>query len=168
MDCVTGNGVVRNAMNFRRYKLTWLGFSIAVVILVYAHFVEVDPFDWLVAFFKTAEDYELDEIFIGAFIFLACLAADLLKQKRDRRVEREKVKVYQAMISSSHHILNNFLNQMQLFKITAENTPGFDKNVLGLYDRIMHEATEQIKALSNVSEVNEKHIKESVMPKSDN
>ena len=162
-----GNGVVGNAMNIRRYKLTWIGLGIAVVILVYAHFVEVDPFDWLVDFFKSVEDYEVDEIFIGAFIFIICLAIDLIRQQRDQKVEQEKLKVYRAMISSSHHILNNFLNQMQLFKITAENTPGFDRDVLGLYDRIMKEATEQIKALSNVSEVSEKHIQESVMPKSE-
>jgi len=151
----------------RRYRLTLIGLGIAIVILVYAHFVEVDPFDWLVDFFKSVEDYEVDEIFIGAFIFIVCLSVDLLRQKRDQKVEHEKLKVYRAMISSSHHILNNFLNQMQLFKITAENTPGFDQDVLSLYDTIMKEATDQIKALSSVNELSEKNIQESVMPKSD-
>jgi len=153
-------------MNIRRYKLTWIGLGIAVVILVYAHFVEVDPFDWLVSFFKSVEDYEVDEIFIGVFVLLVCLAVDLFRQKRDQKVEQEKLKVYQAMISSSHHILNNFLNQMQLFKITAERTPGFDEDILSMYDTIMKEASDQIEELSSISEISETTIKKAVMPES--
>jgi hypothetical protein len=151
----------------RRYKITLMGLTIAVFIVVYAHFVDLDPFDWLVTFFKSVEDYEVDEIFIGAFIFIICLAIDLLRLQREQKVEHEKNKVYKAMIASSHHILNNFLNQMQLFKITAESTPGFDQEILAMYDTIMKEASDQIKKLSDISEVSETSIKEAVMPKSE-
>jgi hypothetical protein len=69
------------------------------------------------------------------------------------------------MVSSTHHILNNFLNQMQLFKLTAQDTPGFDPQILSLYDRIIKDATNQIEALSNIEKVNETTIQESVIPK---
>ena len=150
----------------RRYKLTWIGFGIAVLVAVLSNVVELDPFDRLVRFFNSVEEYEIDEIFIGGIIFLVFLTIDLLKKQRNQKVEREKVKVYQAMIASAHHILNNFLNQMQLFKITAENTPGFDKDILAMYDMIMKEASDQIKELSSISEISETSIKEAVMPKS--
>ncbi len=34
------------------------------------------------------------------------------------------------MLSSSHHILNNFIYQMNIFKMTAEETLGFDSEIL--------------------------------------
>ncbi len=151
----------------RRYKLTWIGLAIAIGIGVVANIFDWDPFDYLIHFFDSVEHYEIDEIFIGGIIFLVFMSIDLVRLQRNQKVEHEKLKVYRAMISSSHHILNNFLNQMQLFKITAENTPGFDQDVLSLYDTIMKEATDQIKALSSVNELSEKNIQESVMPKSD-
>jgi hypothetical protein len=113
------------------------------------------------------EHYEIDELFVGALIFLVFFTVDLLRLQREQKVEHEKNKVYKAMIASSHHILNNFLNQMQLFKITAESTPGFDQEILAMYDTIMKEASDQIKKLSDISEVSETSIKEAVMPKSE-
>jgi signal transduction histidine kinase len=150
----------------RRYKLTWIGLAIAVAIAVTSNVIDFDPFAHLVRFFDKMEHYEIDELFVGALIFLVFFTVDLLRLQREQKVEHEKNKVYKAMIASSHHILNNFLNQMQLFKITAESTPGFDQEILAMYDTIMKEASDQIKELSNISEISETSIKEAVMPKS--
>ena len=148
----------------RRNWLTWTGVGIGLVILVLSKLYDLDPFDRLADFFETVEQYELDEFFIAGLIVLVFFAADLLLKERKRKIEHEKVKVYKAMVSSAHHVLNNFLNQMLLFKITAEDTPGFDKEVLDLYDVVMEDAKEQINALSSITEVNEDKIKEAVRP----
>ncbi len=150
---------------FKRYRLTWMGFVVAVLVGVLSNLFDLDPFDNLVHLFHSVEQYEIDEIFIAAVIFLIFLVTDLILRQRDQKVEMEKVKVYRAMLSSAHHILNNFLNQMQLFKMTADSTPGFDEDVLALYNSIIEEATQQIEALSNVSEISETAIQKSVMPK---
>ena len=148
----------------KRNWLTWTGIGIGLVILVLSKFYDLDLFDRLADFFETVEKYELDEFFIAGLIVLAFFTADLLLKERKRIIEHEKVKVYRAMLSSAHHVLNNFLNQMLLFKITAEETPGFDKEVLDLYDVIMEEANEQISALGSITEVSEDKIKEAVSP----
>jgi hypothetical protein len=70
------------------------------------------------------------------------------------------------MMSAIHHILNNFLNQMQLFKMTAEDTPGFDHEILSLYDQIIDETSTQIGALSSITRINEVSISTSVSPQS--
>ncbi len=150
----------------RRNWLTWTGVGIGLLVLVLSKLYDLDPFDRLADFFETVEQYELDEFFIAVLIVLVFFAADLLLKERKRKIEHEKVKVYKAMVSSAHHVLNNFLNQMLLFKITAEDTPGFDKEVLDLYDVVMEEAKEQISALSSITEVSEERIKEAVRPKS--
>ena len=69
------------------------------------------------------------------------------------------------MLASTHHVLNNFLNQMQIFKMTAERTPDFDPNVLTLYSRIMKDAKEQIDALGSITDIDEASIHNSVAPK---
>ncbi|MCH9735141.1 MAG: cell wall metabolism sensor histidine kinase WalK [Actinomycetia bacterium] len=86
-------------------------------------------------------------------------------RERDLRIELEKAKVYEAMLSAAHHVLNNFLNKMQLFKLTAENTADFDRDVLSLYDEVINTASEQIEALGSIATIDEKSIGESVAPK---
>ena len=69
------------------------------------------------------------------------------------------------MMSSTHHVLNNFLNQMQLFKLEAEDTPEFDPEILNLYGQIIEEASLQIDALGSITKVNDISIRSSVKPK---
>ena len=142
--------------------------AVALLIPAIADWCETEPFEVVVRFLKSAEQYELDEFFIGFFIFLCFLVVDLLRrqkqQKMEKKIEQEKVRIYTAMLSSAHHILNNFLNQMLLFKITAENTPGFDQHILSLFDTVMDEADQQIKKLGDIKEIDAETIKDSVKP----
>ncbi len=149
----------------RRYKLTIVGFFLSVSIAVLSNIFDLDPFDHLVTFFSSVEQYEIDEIFIGSLVFLFFFVADLILWHRDQKVEMEKVKIYRAMITSSHHILNNFLNQMLIFKMTAEATSGFDPEILRLYDDIISDARQQIEALSTIAEISQEAIEESIKPK---
>ena len=53
---------------------------------------------------------------------------------------------------------------MTIFKLTAEDTPGFDHKVLALYEQIIEDATRQIAALSNITDIDEKSIRASIAP----
>ncbi len=158
---VTIKGIVRFLL---QHKLTLLGFGLAILIVVLSNIFDLDPFDRLVVLFNSVEEYEIDEIFIGALVFLIFFVADVILWHRDQKVEMEKVKIYKAMIASSHHILNNFLNQMLIFKMTAEETPGFDQNILKLYDEIINDAKQQLEALSSIGEVSQEAIEKSIKP----
>jgi len=94
----------------------------------------------------------------GAFLFQIIAYRALI-------VEREKYKIYLAMVGASQHVLNNFINQMQLFRIGAERTEGFDRKLIKLYDDVIDEATDQVKELSNVKQLDDKSIAASVYPK---
>ncbi len=148
-----------------RYKLTLLGLNLAILIAVLSNIFDLDPFDRLVSLFSSVEKYEIDEIFIGALVFLVFFMAELILWHRNQKIEIEKVKIYRAMIASSHHILNNFLNQMLIFKMTAEETPGFDQDILKLYDEIIKDAKQQIEALSSIGKISQEAIEESIKPR---
>ncbi len=104
------------------------------------------------------------EILIPTTIFALFLLADLAKRLRQRRIEREKAKIFEAMITATNHILNNFLNQMKLFKLTAQDYPGFDAEILSMYDQVIDEASAQIAALSGITSIDDMSIRAAILP----
>ena len=70
----------------------------------------------------------------------------------------EVVYVYNAMIFASHHILNNLLNQMRLFKMEALRSKDFDRDVIALYDNTIKEASDLMDTLSKVKDASEESI----------
>lgn len=148
----------------RKYGLTLLGLLISIVVLLGAIIKDLDLFESVTSFLNSVERFEVDEFIIPIIIFLFFAGLDLLKRRKSRKVELEKLKIYKAMLGSTHHILNNFLNQMQLFKITADRTPGFAPEILDLYDQIMNDASMQIEALGSITNISESSIETSIDP----
>ena len=77
----------------------------------------------------------------------------MLKEK-----QLEVVHVYNAVIYASRGILNNLLNQMQLFKIEALKSNDFDRDVINLYDNAIKETSELIDTLTRVEALSEENI----------
>ena len=152
--------------HMKKYKFTLIGLLISVTILLYTLTNDVDLFEKTLNYLHKLEVFEVDEFIIPSFIFGLFVLFDMLKLRKEYKVEHEKIKIYKAMMSSTHHVLNNFLNQMQLFKITAESIPDFDPDILVLYDQIMKDANEQIDALGSITSIDEVSIRSSVTPKS--
>lgn len=149
----------------KEYKLTLIGLFVALLMSVAAIVFELELFEKLVALMHEIEHFEIDELILPVMVALIFAVIDLFRRHNRHKVEVEKVKIYQAMIFSTQHILNNFLNQMQLFKMRAETTPDFDQTVLKLYDRVIEDAQMQIQGLSSLTQVTEKEIKDAVTPK---
>ena len=156
---------MQNNLFIRKYGLTIVGFVISVSILLHSIINETDFFEKFVAYLSLVEQYEVDEFILPILIFCLFAFFDYRKRQKKHKIEHEKLLIYQAMLSSSHHVLNNFLNQMQIFKMTAENTPDFDPDVLKLYDDIIGSASKQIDDLGSISNIDEESIFNSVAPK---
>ena len=80
-------------------------------------------------------------------------------------MEREKMlraEIYGSTLSASHHILNNLLNQMQLFRMEAESSKDFDREILREFDQASTDAGQLLAQLSDVSEVCPQRIRSSV------
>lgn len=149
----------------KHYKLTLIGALCAALIYLFSVIFQLEMFEALIALLDELEHMEIDEIIIPALIFAGFCIADILRRNKVNRVSKEKLKIYRAMVQSTHHVLNNFLNQMLLVKMKAEATPGFDPNVLTIYDQIVEDAQRQIHALSNITDISESSIHDSVRPK---
>ena len=148
----------------QRYAVTLVGVGLSVVIYLLSVTFDIDLFERVVTFLEEVDHLELDEILLCGVIILVFASFDILRRRRAIEVAEEKAKIYRAMMFGVHHILNNFLNQMQLFRMTAENTPGFDGEILELYDRVILETKTQIEAIGSVSAVDDEEIRKSVLP----
>lgn len=146
----------------KNYRLTLFGLVISVLIYLVTIIFGLDLFERSLYALESVERYEIDEFIIPTMIFSFFVFLDSIKRQRHKKVELEKIKIYRAMMASTHHILNNFLNQMQLFKMTADRTPGFSPEVLALYEQIIDEASTQIEALGNITSISEASIENSI------
>lgn len=149
----------------KNYKFSLIGAIVAALFFLISILFDIDFFEKLIHMLDELEHLEIDELIIPIIIFLVFFVADMVHRNKSNKLDHERLKIYRAMVSSTHHVLNNLLNQMLIVKIKAEDTPGFDPKTLRIYDDIVREAEEQIHSLSNVEHVTEEKIKESVRPK---
>lgn len=148
-----------------RFRFTVIGAVLAFLLALSSWVFQLNVFEKIMEALHSVEKYDVDEIIIPGLILFFFMYLDQVRMAKKRKMESERVKIYKAMLRSSHHILNNFLNQMQIFKIKAEDTPGFDVEVLSLYDDISAEASTLIDALGNLSSIDEKSIADAMSPK---
>jgi hypothetical protein len=83
-----------------------------------------------------------------------------------RKKEREKADIYEAMLYTSHNILNNFLNQMQYVRIKVKECEDLDPEVLETFDAIVDETSSHIRKLEKIPSITQEDIKASVQPRS--
>ncbi|EZH73864.1 hypothetical protein ATO12_13330 [Aquimarina atlantica] len=146
-----------------KYKLTCIGLVLSIFIYVTTIALELDLFEKVIALLASIEQFEFDEMIVPLLVFFVFLFIDTQQNAKKVKMENAKLNIYKAMLSSSHHILNNFIYQMDIFKITAEDTPGFDVKVLAFYEDIISNAAHQIHSLSNLTTIDEFSIRTSVM-----
>ena len=91
--------------------------------------------------------------------------AELRIAEQMAQTELEKKEIYVSMARAAQHVLNNLLNQLQLFKLAADQSSDFDRNILDMYDGVTNEAAELIERLASVKELNDKNIMGSVAPR---
>lgn len=78
--------------------------------------------------------------------------------------EKEKREIYVSMLKASHHILNNLLNQLHLFRMEAEASPDFDKVILGQFNEVFGQAENLVCKLSAVPKLDPESIINAVKP----
>lgn len=113
---------------------------------------------------KDIDELLMRTLIIILIIMLGIFADFFSKKIMLKQKQLEAANIYNSMLYANHHILNNLLNQMQLFKMEAIKCKDFDKDVIKLYDVIIEEASELIARLSGIEDITEGNIMESISP----
>jgi len=148
----------------KRYVLFLIGPIASVIMYLFIAATERDYLKMFVQFLTGFKDHQADRLVFPIAILLFFIITQLLLNNRRDTIELEKARIYRAMLRSIHHVLNNFLNNMILFKIAADKTPGFPEDVLALFDEIIADAEAQIESLSSVESIDPHTKEESVVP----
>jgi len=115
------------------------------------------------------ESEAMEPYYLSRFVLISVLGLMLVLMylliNVYRVSEKEKHTVFSATVSMTQHILNNLLNQMQLFQLEAEQTKGFDSKVKLLIGDSIKEGEQLVNKLSSVKELNEDAIRDSIYTK---
>ena len=96
---------------------------------------------------------------VTVLIILFGVISEIYSKKIIKK-EIEKWDVYTSMIKANNHILNNFMQKMYLFKLEAEESKDFDKDVLSRYSEIINETKAQIKNLEGIENPQKQQIED--------
>jgi len=151
-------------MTVSRYKWTITGFILMLFLWGCIAKFNLDIFEALTDFLNGFERYELNDLLLPVLIFYTFTMADLFRRHEVLQVETEKLKLYRKMVEAVYHIMNDFLQKMLAFKMTAEETRGFNPKALKLYDQIIQETDDKIQALGSLEKPDEELIEETISP----
>jgi hypothetical protein len=146
-------------------------FTLYALLLAVAYWlveIGVHRFLWHEPDFKLVPE-DPDELWMRGLVVLLIVtngavidyfSARLAKTRHELKAQE----VYGSMLQASYHILNNLLNQMQMFRLEAEESGDFDSKVLASYDTCVAEASHLLQSLSEVEHLNADNIWASVNP----
>lgn len=99
---------------------------------------------------------DMNELWMRSVIILFILFYGMYVDFSIDRIMHKQLEVarmYSSMVHSSHHILNNLINQMQLFELEAKRCSDFDKDIIVFYDKAIKEASDLADTLAKISDI---------------
>ncbi len=100
----------------------------------------------------------------GCDVLLSYLSYLLTKKLLIKEKQLEATHIYNSMLHATHHILNNLLNQMQLFKMEAVDSKDFKQDMISTFDTAIDQASDLIDRLSSLENITGQDIWASVDP----
>lgn len=91
-----------------------------------------------------------------AFVVLSSLLIFNVSRELHRREaerEDEKNRLYRETMGAVQHVVRNFLNQMQVVTLEAEETDGFDRDTLDLAQRTTRDTEDKLQELSAIQDL---------------
>lgn len=121
-----------------------------------------------VAYFYThqIQAFAMVELIKGWFYVLLSAAVIFYLTREAFRhqdeASREKAEIFHSTISGTHHVLMNYLNQMQLVTLEAERVEGFDKDILKLSQTLSQEAASELRRMGEIQDISSEAINSQV------
>jgi hypothetical protein len=103
---------------------------------------------------------------IVALIAVIGVGADYHARKiLEKQLELERLMIYRSTLAASHHIINNFLNQMIAVRMVVEASGCVSPEADRMFDQIVSEASGLLQNLTDLDEISPETIAEAVAPK---
>ena len=148
----------------RHRKFTIYGFGLALLYWVAES--AIHRYIYAEDFFEFVPS-DINEIWMRCIIIILMVGFGIFADNRAEKIrkkEREKRAVFLATVSSTQHILNNLLNQLQLVFFELDERHELESDTRILLKRSIKEGKEQVERLSSVTEMRSESIEKSVKP----
>ena len=136
----------------RNHLFVCIATLLAAAILTGIFFTNFDLFNLGFKEILRIEDNELDEFVTAFLLIIVGLSLDLVRARQiaRRRAEtnEQRLQVLKATMRTVHDLMNNFLNNLQLFRMEAEEGP-LTPESLELFDDLISGTAEKLKALGD-------------------
>ena len=143
----------------REWWATLIGVCLAIVVILAASFGDFDFIALKLTFLNGIEKNEIDDILVVLALIFGGIATNWWIQERRKRRRRQaeneenKLKVLKATMRTVQDLMNNFLNNIQLFRIEAEGV--LPEESLELFDDLIQQTSGKLKELGDLDIVNE-------------
>lgn len=110
---------------------------------------------------------EFNELWMRVMIFVLLVSFGIFADyhtNKMAKINAEKYDVYKAMLNANNHILNNFLQKMYIFKLEADDSKDFDKELLNHYNIIIQETKTAINNLQGLDAPSKSKIEAKYKP----
>lgn len=137
---------------------TLIALLIAVPMFLGIYFLDFDLFDTGLKDLLRVENNELDELVTAFAVIIFGLVIDRFRartrEKRRAEIEAQRLRVLKATMTTVQDLVNTFLNNVQLFRMEAEDGHIAPES-LKLLDTVILETAEKLKALGDLEVVHE-------------
>lgn len=147
---------------FRRFRATIIATLIGVAVWVLTLMSNIELFEILTETLESLEQFEADEIFMGAIFIGIGLIIDFrsMKRRRDHQLEifKQRLAVLKSTMHSVEDIVGNSLNRLQLFRLQAEECADFPQDSIKELDNMIRETSARLKTLSDLEDTPEREV----------
>ena len=140
-------------------KATLLALFIGFGIYLLAVLFDLDLFEVVTEFLASLEKYELDELVVVLFLLIIGLTFDLIQNVKQKQhlleIQNQRLRVLKATMTTVLHIVNNFLNNLQLFRMEAEEKQLLSSDSLATMNNGIHATSTKLKILADLDDTPE-------------
>jgi hypothetical protein len=142
-------------MNALKYRATLVAGFIASIILWAAFRTDLD----LVRLgLPLIRNNKVDDVLVALSLVIFGLLIDgaMSARRQDLAIQDHRLKVLKATMFTVHDIVNNFLHNLQVFRLEAEVTLSAESVVL--FDQLIRQTSEKLKAIAALDTTPEKQM----------
>jgi hypothetical protein len=122
---------------------------------------EIDVLYTLSAVVQVLEDlepYEVDDLVIVLLLMSGGLLVDAMiasrRRKRALEIQEQRLRVFKATMRTVHDIVNNYLNNLQLFRLESETL--LPAESWALFDQLLHDTATKLQVLGDLDDTPER------------
>lgn len=148
--------IKKASMFMSSYKITTFVMGFSALYLVFVIRYGLDVFEGLHLSFHEMllfmERFEGDALLLVLVFILMAWFFDLVilraKERREHEMDQQRMRVMRATMATVQDVVNNFLNNLQLFRFEAEQSQALQPEHLQQFDELIKETAHKIKSIN--------------------